>query len=212
MSIAITDTITTLAQAEQRFLLSRTEDEAFFSEWQMNLPALSTPEQAAIDQLWRRYLYQRSLGQLLEGTVTLLLASPLLTIAGLYDPPFRVRAEASVQLTLDDGEEILQGRIDVLVLLERFWVVVLESKKTALSVWAALPQTLAYLMANPQPDLPSFGMVTNGDDIFFVKLVQQSQRHYALSRVFAPLTSNRELEGALQVLKRISQVMRNPAE
>jgi hypothetical protein len=48
-----------------------------------------------------------------EGTVTLLLASPLLAIAGFYDPPFRVRAEVLVQLTLDDGEEVLQGRIDV---------------------------------------------------------------------------------------------------
>lgn len=209
MSIAITEAITTLAEAERRFNLSRTEDETFFSEWQMSLPELSTPEQTAIDQLRRRYLYQRSQGQLLEGTVTLLLASPLLTIAGLYDPPFRVRVEASVQLTLDDEEEILQGRIDVLVLLNQLWVVVLESKKTALSVWAALPQTLAYLMANPQPQLPSFGMVTNGDDILFVKLVQRSQQHYALSRVFAPLTSNRELYSALQVLKRISQVMGN---
>ena len=177
----------------------------------MSLPELTTSEQTAIEQLRRRYLYQRSQGQLFEGTVTLLLASPLLTIAGLYDPPFRVRAEASVQLTLDDGEEILQGRIDVLMLLNQLWVLVLESKKTALSVWAAVPQTLAYLMANPQPGLPSFGMVTNGDDILFVKLVQSSQRHYALSRVFAPLSSNRELYSALQVLKRFSQVMGNLA-
>jgi hypothetical protein len=207
MSVAITEAITTLAEAERRFNLSRTEDEAFFSEWQTSLPELSMPEQTALDELRRRYLYQRSEGQLLEGTVTLLLASPLLTIAGFYDPPFRVRAEESVQLTLDDGEEVLQGRIDVLVLLERFWVVVLESKKTALSVWTALPQTLAYLMANPQPEQPSFGMVTNGDDIFFVKLVQHSQRHYALSRVFAPFISKQELYGALQILKRISQVI-----
>lgn len=35
----------------------------------------------------------------------------------------------------------------MLLLLNRFWVVVLESKKTALSVWTALPQTLAYLLA-----------------------------------------------------------------
>lgn len=210
MSIAITEAITTLAEAERRFDLSLTEDEAFFSEWQM-MPKLSMPEQVAVDELRRRYLYQRSQGQLLEGTVTLLLASPLLTIAGLYDPPFRVRAEASVQLTLDDGEEILQGRIDVLVLLNQLWVVVLESKKTALSVWAALPQTLAYLMASPQPQQPSFGMVTNGDDILFVKLVQSSQRHYALSRVFAPFTSKRELCSALQVLKHISQQISNRA-
>jgi Type I restriction enzyme R protein N terminus (HSDR_N) len=129
----------------------------------------------------------------------------LLAIAGFYDPPFRVRAEESVLLMLDDGEEVLQGRIDVLVLLNQLWVVVLESKKTALSVWAALPQTLAYLMANPHSEKPSFGMVTNGDEILFVKLVQKENRYYALSRVFAPFTSKQELYGALQILKQIGQ-------
>ncbi len=209
MTLAITEAITTIAEAEQRFSLVRTEDESFFLEWQTQtmLPELSTVEKVALDDLRRRYLYQRSEGQLLEGTVTLLLASPLLAIAGFYDPPFRVRAEESIQLILDDGKEVLQGRMDVLVLLNQFWVVVLESKKTALSVWAALPQTLAYLMANPQPEQPSFGMVTNGDDILFVKLVQPEQRCYALSRIFAPFTSSRELYGALQVLKRMGQVI-----
>ena len=207
MSTAITEAITTLAEAERRFNLSRTEDEAFFSEWQTSLPKLSMAEETALEEMRRRYLYQRSEGQLLEGTVTLLLASPLLTIAGFYDPPFRIRAEELVQLTLEDEEEVLQGRIDVLVLLNQFWVVVLESKKTALSVWAALPQTLAYLMTNPQPEQPSFGMMTNGDDILFVKLVQTEHRLYALSRVFAPFTSSRELHSALQILKRIGQVI-----
>jgi hypothetical protein len=207
MSIAITEAITTIAEAERQFNLSRTEDEAFFLEWQTQLPELSDAERSALNDLRRRYLYQRSQGQLLEGTVTLLLASPLLAIAGFYDPPFRVRAEALVQLTLDDGEEVLQGRIDVLVLLNQFWVVVLESKKTALSVWTVLPQTLAYLIANPQPEQPSFGMVTNGDDILFVKLVQREQRRYGLSRVFAPFSSGQELSNALQILKRIGQAI-----
>jgi hypothetical protein len=209
MTFAITEAITTIAEAERRFNLSRKEDEAFFPEWQMTLPELSAVEKFALDDLRRRYLYQRSEGQLLEGTVTLLLASPLLAIAGFYDPPFRVRAEESVRLILDDGEEVLQGRMDVLVLLNRFWVVVLESKKTALSVWAALPQTLAYLIANPQPEQPSFGLVTNGDDILFVKLGQTEQRYYSLSRILAPFTSSRELYGALQVLKHVGQVIRD---
>jgi hypothetical protein len=217
MTVAITEAIKTLAEAECRFGLSRTEDETFFLEWQTDLPALSAVERADLDGLRKRYLYQRAEGQLLEGTVTLLLASPLLAIAGFYDPPFTVRAEESIRLTLTDSEEVLQGRIDVLVLKNQLWVVVLESKKTALSAWAALPQTLAYLMANPQPELPSFGMVTNGDDILFVKLVQRfddstsestsasSQCFYGLSRVFAPFTSSQELYSALQILKRIGQ-------
>ena len=206
MTAAITEAIKTLAEAEQRFGLVRTEAEVDFLEWQADLPELTSGETADLDELRRRYLYQRSEGQLLEGTVMLLLASPLLAIAGFYDPPFKVRAEASMQLRLDDGESLLQGRIDVLVLMERFWVVLLESKKTALSAWAALPQTLAYLLANPQPTLPSFGMVTNGDEIFFVKLIQHDSRRYALSRVFAPFVSKQELYSALKILKRIAQV------
>ena len=113
----------------------------------------------------------------------------------------------SAQIILDDGEEVLQGRIDVLVLQNQLWVVVLESKKTALSVWSALPQTLDYLMANPQPDQPSFGMITNGDDILFVKLTQIAYRQYDVSRVFAPFISNQELYSVLQVLKSISQLI-----
>jgi hypothetical protein len=61
-------------------------------------------------------VYHRAEGDLLEGSVTLLAASPLLELAGLYDPPFRLRAEAAIEVTVDDGEEVLRGRIDVLIL------------------------------------------------------------------------------------------------
>ncbi|CAO5003246.1 type I site-specific deoxyribonuclease [Microcystis aeruginosa] len=161
----------------------------------------------AIDELIQKYLYQRSAGQLLEETVTLLLVSPLLAIAGFYDPPLRVRAEESVSLTVDDGEEILSGRIDVLVWLNQFWVVIVESKKTALSVWTVLPQTLAYLMANPRPEKPSFALVTNGDDLLLVKL-RANVHHYALSRIFAPFISREELYRVLQILKHIGAAIK----
>lgn len=206
-TIAITEAITTLAEAERRFNLHRTENEEFFSEWRTGLPDLSEAERMGLNQLRQRYLYQRAESHLLEGTVMLLLASPLLAIAGFYDPPFKVRAEESVEIILDDSEEVLRGRIDVLVLEKQLWIVVLESKKTAISVWSALPQTLAYLMANPQPERPSFGMMTNGDDILFVKLTQMNNRQYDVSRVFSPFTSNQELYSVLQVLKRISRAI-----
>ncbi|NJL45114.1 MAG: type I restriction endonuclease subunit R [Leptolyngbyaceae cyanobacterium SM2_3_12] len=207
MSVAITKAIVTLAEAEARFHLSRTEAEAFFPEWCTDLPTLTEAEKMGLAEMRRRYLYQQAQGQLLENTVTLLFASPLLTLAGFYDPPFRLKAEESVQITLTDSEEVLQGRLDALVLKDQFWVIVLESKKTALSVWSALPQTLAYLMAKPHPDLPSYALMTNGDDSVFVKLTQTSERQYNFSRGFAALTSNQELYGILQVLKQIQQVV-----
>jgi hypothetical protein len=51
MTLAITDAITTLAEAEQRFHLSRTEDEAFFPEWQSKLPEVSAAERTALNEL-----------------------------------------------------------------------------------------------------------------------------------------------------------------
>lgn len=35
----------------------------------------------------------------------LLVVSPLLALAGFYNPPFKIAAESSVELVLDDGEE-----------------------------------------------------------------------------------------------------------
>ncbi|UUO16583.1 type I restriction endonuclease [Dolichospermum heterosporum] len=202
--LAVTETITTIAEAEKRFGLSRSSLD-FFTEWHDQLPAINPNDRTNLEILWKRYLYHRSGGHLLENTVMLLLVSPLLTVAGLYDPPFRIKAEESVQITIADSEETLQGRIDLLVLQDRLWVIVLESKKTMLSVWSALPQTLTYLMASPNTDLPNFGMLTNGDDIVFVKLENQ---HYAISRVFAPLSTQSELESACRVLCKIAEIVK----
>jgi hypothetical protein len=201
----VTETITTIAEAEKRFGLSRNESQDFFTEWHNQLPEINPNDRTNLEILWKRYIYHRSGGHLLESTVMLLLVSPLLTVAGLYDPPFRIKAEESVQITIADSEETLQGRIDLLVLQDQLWVIVLESKKTILSVWSALPQTLAYLMASPNPNLPNFGMLTNGDDIVFVKL---ENKHYAISRVFAPLSTQSELESACQVLCKIAEIVK----
>lgn len=203
--LAVTETITTIAEAERRFGLSRNESQDFFTEWHDQLPEINPSDRTNLEILWKRYIYHRSGGHLLESTVMLLLVSPLLTVAGLYDPPFRIKAEESVQITVADSEETLQGRIDVLVLRDRLWIIVLESKKTMLSVWSALPQILAYLMASPNSDLPNFGMLTNGDDIVFVKL---ENKQYAMSQVFAPLVTQSELESVCRVLRKIAETVR----
>ncbi|MEG4342349.1 type I restriction enzyme HsdR N-terminal domain-containing protein [Microcoleus sp. A003_D6] len=203
--IAVTEAIKSLAEAESRLNLSRTEDEAFFTEWQAQLPSPSDSEQTALDTLRRRLLYHRADGELLEGAVTLLVASPLLELAGFYDPPFRMKAEAAIEIAIDDGEETLRGRIDILILQNQLWVMVLECKKTIISTRSALPQALAYMMANPDLDKPRFGMLTNGDDVLFVKLMAQPTPEYGLSRAFSIYTVRSELRSAFQVLKHLGQ-------
>lgn len=74
-------------------------------------------------------------------------------------------------------------------------------------MWTALPQTLAYLMSNPDPNLPSFAMITNGDEIIFVKLIQTKNNQYNFSRVFTPFVSKEELYSVLQILKSIGEII-----
>ncbi len=203
--VAVTEAIKSLADVESRFGLSRSLDSDFFPEWRKDLPALNSSQQAAVETMWNRLNYQRSQGDLLEGAVTLLAASPLLEIAGFYDPPFRLKAEAAVELSIDDGEETLRGRIDVLIIQNALWIMVLESKKTTISVRSALPQTLAYLMAAPTSSGPLFGMLTNGDDVLFVKVVRGKDRQYGLSRVFSLYAVPEDGGEVIRLLKDLGQ-------
>ncbi len=206
---AISDIFKSLAEVESRFHLRRTKDEQFFPEWYDNLPQITDEEKASLDVIRRRYLYPLADGNLTEGTVTLLIGSPILEKAGFYDYPYKMRGEASIEIVfdLDEEEETLKGRIDILVLQNQFWVILLESKRTTISVMSALPQTLAYMMANPQPNKSTFGMMTNGDGIVYVKLTQQDTPQYDVSRIFSPAPLRNELYTVLEILKRIGQII-----
>ena len=133
------------------------------------------------------------------------MASHLLELAGFYDPPFKMKAEAAIEIAIDDGEETLRERIDILILQNQLWAMVLESKKTMISTRSALPQALTYMMANPDLNKPRFGMLTNGDDVLFVKILAQPAPQYGLSRAFSIYTVASELRCAFQVIKHLAQ-------
>lgn len=206
------DAFKTLTEVETRFGISRSEQTDFFTEWREGLPPLSAAELDRLSLLRQRSLYHRADGDLLEGAVMLLVASPLLELAGFYDAPFKLKSEAAVEVTVDDGEEVLRGRIDALILQQdvaqtSIWVLVLEAKKTTISTRSALPQALAYMLTNTQAEQPTFGMMTNGDDVLFVKLTNQPEKHYSLSRAFSLYTLPEELQNVLQILKQIGKAI-----
>jgi hypothetical protein len=200
-TLAVTDHIDSLAEAETQFGLVHTDNPLFFPEWSSNLPELSTAEQQRLDLTKQRYLYHRQYGHLLEGAVNFIVISPLLEMAGFYDPPFHLRSEASIRLELkDDNKKVYQGRIDSLIVQERFWIILVESKRTSFSVDVALPQAIAYMSANPDPEKPTFGLVSNGAYSIFVKL-HHSQ--YSFSDDFSLNRRRNELYDVLKVLNRL---------
>jgi hypothetical protein len=206
-SLAISKTILTMAAVQQRFGIVASSDQQFFSEWVSNLPELAPAEIDALDQIKARFDRHRNQGPLAEGTINQLLISPLLTLAGLYDEPFFVSAEPSLEIELEDQDEILRGRIDTLIVQQQFWVLVIESKSTiAFSI--ALPQAMVYMMANPHPDRPVYGLITNGDEFMFIKMLTQGLPQYDLSNVFSLLIPRRnQLYDILQILRQIRQIM-----
>lgn len=199
-------TVRTFSQLQTQFNLHRTTDDQFFPEW-LNLDnSLTESEQQILDGIQQKYFYQLSDGQLGEETIKLIVLSPLLDLAGFFEPPFRFTTEATVQIAAEQEEIIYRGRIDALVLLERLWVVVIESKETSFSLEMALPQTLAYMLAYPNPQRPVFGMVTNGGNFIFVKLQHQEFPEYELSNVFSLLPRRNQLYEVLQILKRLGRI------
>lgn len=206
-TLAISKELTSMAAVQERFNLTYATGDRFFTEWFENLPALTNADQATLTHLQQRFFEHRDRGSLPEGTVDKLIVSPLLDLAGLYDSRFTIRTEAQVEILLEDRDELIQGRIDTLILQEQFWVLVVEAKNTTLSLSVAIPQALTYLMANPDSDRPVFGLVTNGDEFRFIKLLKQPtlNSQFDLSDVFSLLPPQRsKLHQVLQVLKQLS--------
>jgi Type I restriction enzyme R protein N terminus (HSDR_N) len=198
--LTITETIKTLGQIEEKLGIRLSDDRTFFLEW-LDLPAtLSNSDRDRLDCIRQNYLYQSTDGILLEETIKLVLLSPLLELAGFYQSPYKFRAEVSVEVeAIGDADEILRGRIDALVLQNRLWIVLIESKKATFDLELALPQTLAYMAANPQPEWPLFGMITNGSSYLFVKLLD---RQYGTSDLFATRSQHRNnLYEVLEILR-----------
>jgi hypothetical protein len=195
----------TLYDLEHRFQLKRSEDLSFFQEWQANLPELTEPEQQRLKRVQATVanLERRSM---LENTVKLAVVAPLLDLSGLFLPPFYVSTEDFVEIEATDTDVIVRGRMDVLELQDQLWVLVIESKRAEFSPKVGIPQILSYMLAAPNGKLPRYGLVTNGTDFVFLKLVVQEVPLYGRSRQFV-LGQENDLERILQVLKHLAMIL-----
>ncbi len=196
-----------IAYLEERFSLEQTDSEAFFPEWWEHLPEISDLEKQYLDRVKFHFLRLVKHPPLSEETVKLVVLSPLLSLAGFYDEPFFIRSESSIEIAVENEDEVIRGRIDVLVIQQQLWLLVIESKKPTFSLLEAIPQALTYLLANPHPIKPVFGLVMNGSDFIFIKFSQINQPQYALSDQFTLLKRENELYQVFRILKKLSQIL-----
>jgi hypothetical protein len=205
----------TLHQVKAQFGLREATDLSFFSEWQQDLPALTAEEMRSLDQLKTNFLYLLEF-PMSEEAVKLVMLSPLLSKANFFQPPFHLKTEASVKIELRDDDrasespelesQIVKGRIDVLLLRDEFWVLVVEAKEKGFSLENAIAQALTYMMTAPNSGQSVYGFATNGSEFIFLKTVQEPTPQYALSDLFTLRRQHNELYTVLQILKAIEQI------
>lgn len=197
----------TLRELKQAFGLQPTQEPTFFPEWLETHADLSETEQYSLDRVKTNFWELMEDPPMLENSVKLVVLAPLLDLAGFYHKAFQIETETSVDVELEDEGVVIRGRIDVLVLKNRLWLLVIESKRSDFALTRAIPQALAYMLSNPEMAQPTFGMITNGNEFLFLKATCQPTAEYANSRLFSLVNPNNELYLVLQVLKRLGLEM-----
>ncbi|MEP1079486.1 type I restriction endonuclease subunit R [Leptolyngbya sp. PL-A3] len=172
---------------------------------------MTLQEMNACDRLRTRYQYYQAEGAITESTVNLIMVAPILELLGLYDPPYLMKGEKYVSIEIEDKDQILDGLIDVLVLQNRLWFILLETKRYGFSVMQALPQTLSYMIANPEDGNASYGLITTVEDYLFVKLNPQT-REYNISDKFTLSTRrDNQFHTVIQILKQLISLVQAPS-
>ncbi|MDZ8239773.1 MAG: type I restriction endonuclease [Nostoc sp. ChiQUE01a] len=197
----------TLAELIEQFNLQLADDEEFFSEWRHDLPEFTDLEKQSLNEVKAEYLHL-SRYPILQPVVKMVVLSPLLRLAGFYQPPFYIASEQEVEISSLDEGTIIRGRIDILMFHPPFWVLVIEAKRAQYSLEVAIPQALAYMLNNPDTEKPMYGFVTNGREFQFIKLTKQDTPRYALSYTLS-LNRGDDLYTVVKGLKRLADLIRN---
>lgn len=188
-----------LYELEQGFRL-QADDREFIAALIEGSIALTPEEQNILDRIRHNYQNLLRYGNLSEESVKMVVLSYLLDLAGFYESPCRIVTEQGVKVTAEDEGILVRGDIDVLALMDNFWIIVIESKGTRFDVMSALPQLLSYMLANPDRPGLTYGLLMNGREFAFVEL--EADR-YSVSQTFSINKPTSDLPIVLQVLKRI---------
>jgi hypothetical protein len=195
----------TMGQLEDRFHLERVKDAAFFPEWQTDLLELSDLEKSSLAEVAEEYDYLFRRDGMAESLVKMVVVSPLLKLAGFYRKPFQVTAEDRVEVLTEDEDTLVRGNIDLLVIQDRLWVVSIEAKRSQYSLEVAYPQVLFSMLSRATAQTSVFGLVTNGGEFRFIKLLKQEKPLYGISKLFA-IDDSEDLQTMARVLKHLGQL------
>ena len=196
----------TLRDLIDKFHLRYVDDASFFPEWQVDLPTITADEQGILDKVKASYLNLITDPPVLEKPVQLVMVLPLLLLADFCLPPYQIKTEKTIEVVEENEGVLITGALDILVLKDKLWLLVIESKRAALSIESGLAQLLSYLLGRPDLTQPGYGLITNGESSAFVKLMMRDVPAYSISRYFTVRNPGNDLYDVLRILKKMREV------
>ena len=200
-----------LYELEQKFNLTLAVTDQASAPWNQEQSQLTQLEKKVLAHITSNYNNQIRYFPFSEELVKMVVLSPLLNLAGFYGRNFRLATEEPVEILLQEQDEPIKGRIDVLIVQERFWILAIESKRVQLDVMAALPQLLFYLLNSPvhQPNL--LGLMTNGREFVFAQVLkaESNSPQYICSDAFS-INRPQEFQSVLNILKHLATLLPLP--
>ncbi|MBW4608117.1 MAG: type I restriction endonuclease subunit R [Hassallia sp. WJT32-NPBG1] len=91
-----------LYELEEKFGLQVIKNTEFLTEWTENLPTLTDGEKQAIARVQSNYFNLNKRRPMSEEAVKMVVLSPLLDLAGFYQPPFEIETETSIEISAED--------------------------------------------------------------------------------------------------------------
>jgi len=172
----------------------------------LSLEPLTEFEQPELIQTCEDFDSYLTDGKVSEGQVKLVSVGPLLRLAGFYRSPIKMFLEEGIaDIAVEDEGATITGRLDLLAIDKNtltttdvpFWILVIETKNSAIDVLAGLPQLLAYAYKSLEHQTSVWGLVTNGARYQFAYIQSGTPPTFQLM----PLLNLMDCEPAIQILQ-----------
>ncbi|BAZ22659.1 hypothetical protein NIES4073_35460 [Kalymmatonema gypsitolerans NIES-4073] len=202
----------TLADVHRLFDFQRQYNRSFSPI--LSLEPLTESEQQELIQIRNDFDSYLIEGKVSEGLVKALTIFPLLRLAGFYRFPIKISLEEEIaNIDITDEDTKITGQMDILAVTKAqqttakayFWVLVIESKNSSITVSEGLPQLLTYAYDNLKHQKSVWGLVSNGQDYQFVYILQGNYPTYHLMPKLYLIEPESAIE-LLQVLKAICKL------
>ena len=174
----------------------------------LSLEPLSEFEQQQLLEIRQDFDSYLASGNVSEGQVKFLILSPLMKLAGFFRSPIEITLEEDIeQINIqNNGDTEITGRMDILGVkkaqsteMPRFWILLIEAKRSGASAMQGLPQLLTYAFTSLERQEAVWGLTTNGEIYRFVYIEPKNYRLMPLLNIVDREPSNQ----LLQVLKAI---------